>query len=172
MKNTVRVLVGWRCNLRCSYCCNLQERLRAQFQVVALDEIAWGRYPVVCISGGEPLLYPDRVRTVCERAAGRLIVLYTNGLLLAPGIATDLARWGVHAVNVGLHYGPMLSGWQIKTALGCFQGTGVRLRFHAEEAFRGVIDALHPGVEFRFWRMDDCDRANEDRVIVREWSAE
>lgn len=170
MKNTLRVLVGWGCNLHCAYCCNRQERFRSQFKTIPFSDIEWQRYPVVCISGGEPLLFPERVEKACRAAVGKLIVLYTNGTGLTQLMAQAWRKWGVRAVNVGVHGGDFAAASVVSNALTCFKGTGIALRFQAQDVHREYFEMVHPGVIFKFWRMDDCDRENETRVIVQEWS--
>jgi len=104
-KDTLRVLVSWRCNFRCAYCCNdTLPDVRAGIRPVNLETLDFSQYSVVCVSGGEPLLFMDRVKAVCNKARGKFIVLYTNGTKMTPGVAACLSEWGVNAVNVGLHY--------------------------------------------------------------------
>jgi molybdenum cofactor biosynthesis enzyme MoaA len=121
---------------------------------------------VVCISGGEPILFLDQVKRVCERAEGKFIVLYTNGTKMTPQIAGDLAAWGVNAINVGLHQ-PSTFHPLIRKVYNSFQGLQVSLRFHLEDTHTDIA-LHHPGLSFRFWHRDDCERDNEDRVVLTE----
>jgi len=166
--DTIRVLVDWKCNLRCSYCCNEQERFRSQFSTVSLSSIDFSRYKTTCISGGESLMFMNRVVTVAERAraAESFVVLYTNGILLTPTIADVLMMCGVQAVNVGLHYSAMFPVL-IPRITKALEDTGISLRFQANEQYANLQEE-HPGQTFRLWKMDDCDRENEERVVL-EW---
>ena len=164
MIDTLRVLVDWKCNLKCSYCCNEQERFRKDIKPVRLDDIDFAKYKTVCISGGEPLLFPDRIYAVCQRVPREaLIVLYTNGLLLTPSMAGRLWGFRIYTINVGLHI-PSTFDAIIRKAVGsCHSQTD--LRFHAQDCHSYLAD-LYPDQKFRFWKMDDCDRENEERVVL------
>ena len=164
-KDTLRVLVSWKCNLKCSYCCNdTLPEIRSSIRPTTLDDIDFDQYKVVCISGGEPLLFLDRVREVCMRSKGKFIVLYTNGTIMTPQIAGDLAEWGVNAVNIGLHE-PKTFHSLIRKVWDSFKGLPVSVRFHAQDTHIELA-TQHPGLSFRFWRMNDCERDNEDRVVL------
>ncbi|MBM4283730.1 MAG: radical SAM protein [Deltaproteobacteria bacterium] len=66
-----------------------------------LDRLATWR-PVVYVTGGEPLLYPQVVELLAAARSRRLLVhLQTNGTLLA-GAAPDLASLGLQMVSVSL----------------------------------------------------------------------
>ncbi len=164
--DTIRILVDWKCNLSCNYCCNEQERFRREIEPVTLESIRFDKYKFVCISGGEPLLFMDRVKKVCERASGKFMVFYTNATLFTPEHAQNLASWGINAVNVGLHY-PLTFGSLIKKTLACFEGIeNISVRFHAQNIYESNLRARFPNVSFRYWEMDDCERDNEDRVVL------
>jgi len=166
MVDTVRVLVSWQCNMKCPYCCNdTLPEVRAGIRPARLEDLDAARYKVVCISGGEPLMFMSKVRDACRWAAGRYIVLYTNGLLLTPETAVMLVSWGVRAINVGLH-NPTTFGPLIARARAAFAGLPVSVRFHVENTHTYLAGA-YPGLAFRFWQRDDCARANEDRVILQ-----
>lgn len=164
-KDTLRVLVSWKCNFRCSYCCNdTLPTVRAGIKPIQMEDLDLEPYRVVCISGGEPLLFLDRVKEVCERARGKFIVLYTNGTKMTPGVAARLAEWGVHAINVGLHY-PRTFDLLIARVKNSVGRLPMSIRFHVEDTHTELA-MRHPGVAFKFWHRDDCDRDNEDRVVL------
>ena len=166
MIDTLRILVDWTCNLSCSYCCNLTPSIRQSIRQVYPDEIDWNKYKVFCITGGEPTIFPDRIQNICSRIPpNRLIVLYTNGTLLNPFLAQSLALWGVRAINIGLHY-PKTFTRLIEKALGAVKGLGMSVRFHVQDIHAGFC-SQYPDLSFRLWKMDDCDRPNEDRYILR-----
>lgn len=166
-KDTLRVLVSWKCNLKCSYCCNdTLPEIRASIRPTTLESLDFSKYKVVCISGGEPLLFLNRVYETCIRARGRYIVLYTNGLLMTPRIAGDLAIWGVNAINVGLHE-PKTFHTLIRKVWNSVQGLPMSVRFHVEDTHTDLA-IQHRGLNFRFWHKDDCERDNEDRVVLEE----
>lgn len=163
--DTIRILVDWKCNLACSYCCNEQAPIRAGIKPTKLDDIDFSYYQNVCISGGEPLLFLSRVEAICQRAAGKTIILYTNGTLLTPETAAFLQHWGVQYVNIGLH-NPKSFTKLIQLAEFSFAGTNIKVRFHAQDKYADWLLPSYPLLDFRFWEMDDCDRGNEERVVL------
>ena len=43
------------------------------------------------------------------------------------------------------------------------------VRFQVEDTHSDLV-LRHPGVAFKFWHRDDCDRDNEDRVVLESAS--
>lgn len=86
-----------RCNLACRHCYTMSGPDRSQ--PVLGPWRAWieaGRrlgFPVVSLSGGEPLMSPDLMDLAAlARAAGMQVNLVTNGTLVSPRNAASLAR--------------------------------------------------------------------------------
>ena len=171
MIDTLRALVDWKCNLSCSYCCNEIERCRSQIKPVAFADVDWQRYPTVCISGGEPLLFPDRVRRVCKVAPNAFKVLYTNGIFLNENFMHELDRWGVRAINVGLHE-PRSFNRLIERIKPLVLQSPINVRFHVRDIYRPMMEKWETcgGVVLRYWHMNDCDRDNEDRIVITDWN--
>jgi len=76
-----------RCNLNCSGCGRLKESKNTQHRMLTEDECLDAANktgaPVVCVSGGEPLLYPEIASVVNQIVRKkRFLYLATNGLLL------------------------------------------------------------------------------------------
>jgi molybdenum cofactor biosynthesis enzyme MoaA len=168
MVNTLRILVSWKCNLNCSYCCNEQEQFRKDIQPVKLDDIDWNRYDSFCITGGEPLLNWQTVKQVCARVPKQrnpLVILYTNGVLFGETIAKQCGDLEIRYVNVGLH-SPSMFNTIIKQVAHAAQNTRLGVRFHAQDVYEADLTTRYPHLSFRFWKMDDCHRNNEDRVIL------
>jgi uncharacterized Fe-S cluster-containing radical SAM superfamily protein len=166
MIDTLRVLVSWKCNLHCSYCCNDIPEFRKDIKEVRFEDIDWEKYKNVCISGGEPLMFLDLTRRVALAASRSFKILYTNGILLDKGTARQLGWWGINAVNVGLHY-PESYDILIHRVLEATAGNPYLVRFHLNEMAAGRTADIWPGVEFRYWRMNDCARDNEERIVLR-----
>ena len=165
MKNTIRILVDWKCNLNCSYCCNTQKRFRDEIVPTKLEDINFNSYENVCITGGEPLLNMPKVKEVCDLIPdGKVTILYSNGLLMTEEIAKELEKNGVDYVNIGLHATSSFRGI-IQKVVDSVKNTNLKVRFHANEKESWVLEEF-PGETFRFWKMDDCERDNEDRVIL------
>lgn len=173
MIDTLRALVDWKCNLSCSYCCNDIPRFREQIKPVAFADIDWQKYPNVCISGGEPLLFPERVERVCRAARSSFKVLYTNGIFLSAPVMEQLYTWGVDAINVGLHE-PKSFNRLVERITDLALESPISVRFHIRDIYSPMVDKWKTRmassvVSFRLWKMNDCDRDNEERVIITDW---
>ena len=170
MKDTLRILVSWKCNLKCTYCCNEQEQFRKDIIPTAIEDIKWGEYNTFCVTGGEPLLNLSIVSRGLDRIPpGKMVVLYTNGILLNKTIAQYLRCSGVKAINVGLYNKDSFQNL-INNVLRDTAGLGLSVRFHAQDIYKEDLEKRFSGVSFRFWTMNDCDRENEDRIILSEKS--
>ena len=166
MIDTLRILVSWKCNLKCSYCCNEQEQFRKDIHSVKLNDVPWHQYDIFCLSGGEPLLNWPKVKEVCARIPkGAKIILYTNGILLQAGITHECRDLGISAINVGLH-NPTTFKNLIKWIPTDIMGLPLSIRFHAQDIYADWLTAEFPNVSFRFWKMNDCARNNEDRIVL------
>ena len=162
--DTIRLAVTLDCNLSCLYCCNKIPQFHEQFKPIALRDIDWHRYQTVCITGGEPLLRRDLIsRALSHIPRKKTVVLYTNGLLFNPSDATVLAYMGVNAINVGLHDGNDF-GRIIGNVMASVKGTVIKVRFSAQDIYEDSI--VTDGFEVKYWHLNDCDRANEDRFYL------
>jgi cyclic pyranopterin phosphate synthase len=107
----LRISITDRCNFRCAYCMP-EEGMQwlARDELLSYEELA--RVARVCverygfeairITGGEPLVRAHVVRLVEMLAPlGADLAMTTNGVKL-PEVAHDLARAGLHRVNVSL----------------------------------------------------------------------
>ena len=166
MIDTLRILVSWKCNLKCSYCCNEQEQFRKDIHPTAFDTIPWHQYKVFCVSGGEPFLNFPLVKKVCASIPkGSLTILYTNGTLISQDLAIQCLDMGITAMNVGLHYANSFDPI-INRVLSSTKGLPISVRFHVQDIFKADMIQRHPGLAFRFWTMNDCDRVNEHRIVL------
>lgn len=164
--DTLRILVNWKCNLKCSYCCNEQERFRKDIHPVEFETIQWNQYKNFCISGGEPLLHIPLVRKVCESIpSGALTILYTNGTLMTRQLAKECLNLGINAMNIGLHYANSFDNL-IKRVTAATAGLPISVRFHVQDIFKDNMTTKYPDISFRFWAMNDCDRDNEHRIVL------
>ena len=98
-----------RCNLNCTHCyassvdsaqaeLTTAEGKKLLNQIAAVDEIR-----MIVVTGGEPLLRND-IFEIIEYAGnlGFHIIFSTNGTLLTPGMAKDLAKLGVANFSISL----------------------------------------------------------------------
>jgi MoaA/NifB/PqqE/SkfB family radical SAM enzyme len=125
-----RPVVVWnvtrRCNLRCAHCYAaaadhaFSGELTTRDALAVVEDLASFGVPVVLFSGGEPLLRPD-LFTLSQRArdCGMRAVLSTNGTLITPSVAHDVARQGFSYVGVSLDGPPALHD-QFRGLAGAF----------------------------------------------------
>ncbi|MDA5556032.1 radical SAM protein [Shimia sp. MMG029] len=120
------LFVGKACDLECKFCPqppkpSLEDDIVNKTGVTtsfnhvgSLDEISIvvgkacidNRIDAVGISGGEPLLYLDRIARVLEfiktMSPNTYVYLYTNGTKLNQGTAKELASFGIDEVRIDL----------------------------------------------------------------------
>ena len=171
MIDTLRMVLGWGCNLQCPYCCNNSIEILKQFRHVGLDDIEYWKYKYFCLTGGEPLLMmallDDVTYAIYRRNSMAYLILNTNGILLDRKNAMELCDCGIDAVNVGLHE-PDQFEEIIKRCMAACQGTGLALRFNVWESYSDEVKVRHPEANIKPWVMNACDRGNEDRVSLEE----
>lgn len=166
--DTLRLVVSWECNLYCTYCCNEIPYFRQQFRPLSLDSIDFEKYANVCVSGGEPLLDLSLLENVLGRIpSDKTVILYSNGTLLNKENAKMLERSGVKHVNIGLHFPGSFSSL-IKNCTEAVSETSLKVRFQAQDLYQEALVKAYPDLSFRFWKMNDCDRANEERVFLKD----
>lgn len=167
--DTLRLILGWECNLTCPYCCNRIPEVQAQFRTLRLDDINFEAYANICLTGGEPLVMLDRLEYVAFYAKFRnpsiFSILYTNGALLTKEVMNRLQRIGIRAMTIGLHQEDQFDKI-VSSALSLAEGTSVSVRFNVWEKLADKIVPRYPEATFKLWVMDACDRANEDRVVL------
>jgi cyclic pyranopterin phosphate synthase len=138
--NYLRVSVTDRCNLRCLYCMPKEGiRLLDHKDILSFEEIVnVVRTAVelgitkVRITGGEPLVrkgITDLIRMISEIDGITDFGLTTNGILLEQ-FASDLARAGLHRVNISLDTVDPDKFRQIT------RGGDIKMVFHGIEAAR------------------------------------
>jgi radical SAM protein with 4Fe4S-binding SPASM domain len=134
--------VTTRCNLNCIHCYassvdSIQAELTAAEGKKLLEQIAMVEdIRMIVITGGEPLLREDIFELV--EYAGKLgfhIIFSTNGTLLTPDMAKDLARLGVSNFSISLDGHTKDCHESIRRQEGCFQG-----------ALDGIKAAVQTGV--------------------------
>ncbi len=105
----VEIFVTLACNGRCPFCSNakfsnLQGDVSLAKYLELIDECAELNVPVICLIGGEPLLYPG-LNQLIERINqhGISSMLATNGYLLSEAKIKELASCGLTNVTISLH---------------------------------------------------------------------
>lgn len=78
MKTSARIMISPLCNKSCSYCCNHHAGVMEKFKEID-NIVELSRYEHWCITGGEPMLFPNTVRWLINRGLvnGSSIFLYT-----------------------------------------------------------------------------------------------
>jgi len=84
-----RVIMTLKCNRDCKYCCNKNPNVLSQAKhIKSITELA--DYMVVVLTGGEPMLFPDRVIGLAQQAAKQGSVVYLYTAFYVPEIITIL----------------------------------------------------------------------------------
>jgi len=175
-----------KCTRECFFCFN--EKPRRDGMVMhgipvdspdeALEIVDRYALRTVGISGGEPLLFPDRVlgmlRAFKRHSAGLRVDLYTNGDRLTPPLARELREAGLDSVRFNLAAREFDTA-PVRLALEHFDEVTVELpvvpeRMMELEAMVLELDAL--GVPFlNIHELFAC-RENERGVVARGHAAE
>jgi len=98
-----------RCNLRCLHCYSssdpscVQDQLTTEQARQFLSQLPEANVPVALFSGGEPLLREDLLELMTEaRRLGLRTVISTNGTLITPDVARQLAETELSYVGISL----------------------------------------------------------------------
>ena len=51
--DTMKLVINWRCNMSCSYCCNKDADVRATFKPITKQELEKTNYKDYELTGGE-----------------------------------------------------------------------------------------------------------------------
>ena len=101
-----------RCNLKCVHCYagsnddRPSDELSTDELMRIIDSLAEFGCPVALFSGGEPLLHPDIVKLAGHAVnSGMRAVISTNGTLITPELAGELATVGLSYIGVSLDGG-------------------------------------------------------------------
>ena len=105
----VEIFVTLACNARCDFCSNdlftnKRGDISTEKYLSIIDECAALGVPVVCLIGGEPLLYKGLNRLI-ERIHyhGMVSMIATNGYLLTEEKVKELAKAGLTSITISLH---------------------------------------------------------------------
>jgi len=97
-----RVLLWLDCNRNCPGCCNNYKSLTKQRRDIKLEDLK--DFDTICLTGGEPLLYPDKLISIIKRLrvinSNAKIYLYTA--LYKPEMRQII--WLVDGIQYSLHY--------------------------------------------------------------------
>lgn len=163
--DTAKIVIDWRCNLDCSYCCNKYNYIRDSFTPITMQEIANSHYTDFELTGGEPLLPQAfiKLEDLCVDyiPTGRNIYVYTNGVLLNHYKATLMEQWGVTGLNIGYHNGSGLD-WKLLNEVNEY--LPIRLRVNKDDV-KNIPKDLRIG-DIHLWSLGDCDAITTDRFYL------
>ena len=97
MYKIARLIITLDCNRKCSYCCNTPKVLDSATRIDSLSALK--DYDEICITGGEPLLYPNKVIKI-----SKALKTYKNRIYLYTAISNDLRRVMDDGCIDGVHF--------------------------------------------------------------------
>ena len=162
--DTAKIVLDWRCNLNCSYCCNKYNYIRDSFLPVTYKEIADSQYTDYELTGGEPLL-PQvfmKLEDLCVDyiPAGSNIYVYSNGVFLNHYRAVLMKGWGVRGLNIGYHNEPL--NWELLDEVNEY--LPIRLWVSRDE-IQNIPESLRIK-DIKLWALGDCDVITTDRFYL------
>lgn len=97
-----RLIMTFDCNRRCANCCNTYTSIMSNaIHIHNVSQLAPFDFDQVIITGGEPMLYPDRVIGIAQQASKQGSDVYLYTALYVPETATILKL--VKGVHYTLH---------------------------------------------------------------------
>jgi len=167
---TVKVVVGWNCNLDCSYCCNKLPHVRDSFQPVEMEDLLQLNYRDWEITGGEitlPEYFPKAVRLCYLLSLKPIkpnIYVYTNGDILTEEQLSVLCSVGVNGINIGIHNKYNFSEWD---RWYCYNKLITLWIQDIEEDLLPVWRHHYfPKFKIRKWTLGECDSINTARFVL------
>jgi len=97
-----RVLLWLDCNRNCPGCCNKYTSVMKDMKDITLEELE--DFDTICLTGGEPMLYPDRLISIIKRL--RVINPKAKIYLYTALYKLEMRSiiWLVDGIQYSLHY--------------------------------------------------------------------
>ena len=167
-----RVVTTWDCDRDCDLCCN--KNLPVEPRPCRVPDLEG--YDQVILTGGEPMLYPERLCEVVRElrartpAARQKVYLYTARY--APTL--EWLVWHLDGVHFTLHHplrAPDLEGfYRFQHPIGRHAGSGKSFRLYVEPRITQAV-AVFPSrwarVEVKPW-LDFCPLPPNETLFVLE----
>jgi len=166
-KKIARCILTTQCNLKCDYCCNRIPSIQQSFKFTTMDQFIEisKNYTDINISGGEPMLAPEKLRDLVEHIhhkSDARIWLYTNGT-----ICPNIGRIGdlpFDGVNIGIHDNFGVIKKNVESWNGC-----ANIKVHVQRGhLTSEIDnfCMYHDIPIKLWELDNCNNTQEDRFII------
>ena len=173
MNKTARLIITLECNRQCFYCINTPTVLASAIHIDNLEVIK--EYPIVCITGGEPMLNPYRTIRIIEQLKEQnpAVKIYLYTAMYGNNIPRIIML--VDGINYTLHAGA--TPWDMK-GFSFFQGS--ILLYGRTKSF---CLRIFPGMGYRIctdtgsWKCinksrwlegDECKVANGEVLYIYE----
>ena len=164
MVDTLRLLLFWECNLSCNYCCNNIPEVRNNIKPFKITQNCFNGYDNICISGGEPFIRPNTVYSMLSLIPKtKDVYIYSNGILLHKHYFEIIDEHYPHVkgINIGLHNPKTFDKLIHKLSNYSL------IRFHVEDIHKESLTFKYPKVNFKFWKMNECEMKNEHIRILK-----
>lgn len=173
MKTTARLIITLDCKRKCHYCCNTTAMLDQAKHIADLTEL--DNYSEICVTGGEPMLYPDKTYGIIKKLKRpkRKIYLYT-------ALATDtvslfqMLMCGLDGIHYTLHYNSDVSdivyGLQDIERLSLEFPTGKSFRLWIDQELKRSV-TIQPSSWNRvesFAFIEDCPLPKSEDLFILE----
>ncbi len=176
MRNNCRVVLTDKCNLDCSFCCMKEKETYYSFKNQTALWIAKQRYDEIGITGGEPLVEPEKlIQFICllkyfNREAK--VYLYTNGDLLFTEIAATLKIAGLTGINWSPKHKTVKYSVELSQMSFIHAGL-IPIRILLQDDFPDkdlLRYAVNNGMETHIWSIGDCDTMEPESRFRIDWS--
>lgn len=136
---TARLIITLDCNRKCHYCCNTPEMLASATHIKDLSVLK--DYDEICITGGEPLLYPDRVIEI-----SKVLKTYKNKIYLYTAASNNIRRVINTGCIDGIHF--------------TLHETGSVVDFYDIQSVAESCDCYHNDISFRAFILKNVPYSN------------
>ena len=162
-----RLIITLDCNRKCHYCCNTPEMLASATHINDLS--VFKDYDEICITGGEPMLYPEKVIDISntlKRYNNNKIYLYTAHAI---GLPLVINRGSIDGIHYTLHNSVSASDFAYVQALAHIE-KGVSFRAYILPGHKDIIlldTSDWARLEIKPW-IKDCPLSENETLFILE----